>query len=70
VSNYEWATRVQYADGLPEVTPVDSEETARWAYNLMRTMPFPYVVQSGRTATAVELVSRVRGGDGEWQVTG
>jgi hypothetical protein len=69
VSNYEWATRVLYADGPPEVAPVDGEGTARWAYDLMSTSRFPRVVASGRVATAVELVVRVRDGDGEWQVT-
>ncbi len=68
MGSYEWATRVNYADGPPEVTQVRDEETARWTWNLMRTMPFPYAVERGRTATGVDLVCRVRDGDGEWQV--
>ncbi len=63
----EWATRVQYTAGAPTVTPVRDEEAARFAYRLMRTMPFPYTVEGGRVAAGIELVSRAS--DGEWQVT-
>lgn len=68
MSRWEWATRVYHADGVPEIAPVDSEDTARWAYDLMRRMPFPHTTSSGRTATGVEMVVRLRDGDGEWQV--
>lgn len=69
MSRWEWATRVQYADGPPQVTPVRDEETARWTHGLMRTMPFPYVVEGGKTATGVELVVRLRDSNDDWQVT-
>jgi hypothetical protein len=65
----EWATRVHYAAGPSEITRVGGEETARWTHGMMAKMPFPYTTSSGRVATGVEMVTRVRteAGDGEWQ---